>query len=345
MTVSTVLYTTERGGGQPLEEYPAEIIRYGYRLNRPGAIDFRLPLDDPKTTKANLEIGVHEAAVRRNRVEVWTGPLLTLDESDDTGNRTVKFGGEGLLAYTRKMHVTSTLEYVVATDDQFTIARGLVAHHQAKGGGDFGIDTSAGTTSGRKRDRIYYGFELKNIYEALVELAEVEDGFDLEVDPATRALNLYYPKRGIRRTDVVFDERNIRKFKRRADATSQASQILGVGAGEGDDMLLASRQNSGAVATSGLTQRRYVNKDIKELLTLQDHVDRELATWKSTPNLIAITVGTVDPPLFSYNVGDEVKIVWPSPYSTVNEFQRLVGFDVEWEAGEETAVLYLEPIS
>ncbi len=338
----TILYTQPRGGGDPIEEFPAEIIRYGYRLNRPGSISFSLALDHEKTVIANLEVGIHEAVVERDDSLVWVGPILT-DDEDDAG-RMMGFGGEGLMAHLRKMHVTSTLSFSASTDDQFDIARALIDHHQNKAGGNFGIDTTAVTISGRKRDRTYNGYEHKNVYAAIVEMSELDDGYDFEINPATRALDLHYPRRGQRRTDIVFDDRNIRSFRRRRDATSQASQIIGVGAGEEENMLIRTLQSSTAVAKHGLTQRIVAHKDVTVAQTLEDHVTDALTAFAGIPNLIAITVGTKDPQLFTYGLGDEVKINWPSPYDPVNEYQRLIGFDVIWQSGEESAVLYLEPL-
>lgn len=338
-TAETILYTTLIGDDEPLEEFPAEIISYGYRLNRSGAISFSLALDHEKTRRANLEEGVHEVVVRRNRAVVWRGPILTTDEDDEA--RLLLVGGEGLGAHAKKWHVTSTISH--SNVDQFTIARSLINHHQGKAGGDFGIDTSAVTTSGVLRTRTYPGYEQKNIYDALVELSEVEDGFDFNIDPGTRAFDLYYPKRG-QRTELVFDERNIEKFRRRRDATSQASQILGVGAGEKDDTLRRSSQSSTAVARYKLTQRVATHKDVKVAATLDDHVAAALNAFATVPNVLSIQVRTDEPPLFSYNVGAEVTVRWPSPYDEINEIQRLIGFDVVWQQGKESAILHLQPL-
>ncbi len=338
----TILYTQVRGGGERIEEFPADGVKYGFRLNRPGAISFSLPLDYEKTVQANIEEGVHEVGVEREGTVVWVGPVLTVDENDTP--RTVGFGGEGLMAHLRRMHVTSTLSFSASTDDQFDIARALIDHHQNKAGGNFGIDTTAVTISGRKRDRTYNGYEHKNVYQAVVEMSELDDGYDFEFNPATRALDLHYPRQGQRRTDIVFDDRNIRSFRRRRDATGQASQIIGIGAGEEENMLIRTFQSSTAVAKHGLTQRVITHKDVTVAQTLEDHVSDALTAYANVPNLIALDVGTRDPQLFTYNLGDEVKVNWPSPYDPVNEYQRLIGFDVIWQSGEESAVLYLEPL-
>ncbi len=340
--MGTKLLIRPRTGGETIEEMPANIVSYGYRANRPGAISFTCPLDHPKTLSTILDVGVNEATVERDGTIVWAGPIQTSDEND-TG-RLINFAGEGLLTYLRKMHITTTLTYSSSTDDQYTIARGLIAHHQNKAGGDFNIDTTAATLSGQKRTRTYNYWEHKNVYDAVIELSEMDNGFDLAIDPATRTLDLYYPRQGQRRTDIVFDERNIRRFSRQRDATRQASHILAIGSGEEDAMLRASVQSSTAVAAYGLTQKVISLKDVTVESTLIDHANDALNVSATVPNLIAIDVSTDDPGLFSYGVGDEVQVRWASPYETVNEYQRIIGLDVVWRSGEETATIYLVPI-
>jgi len=160
---------------------PANIVSYGFRANRPGAISFTCPLDHPKTRASTLDVGVNEAAVERDGTIVWAGPIQTSAE-DDT-SRVVSFGGEGLATYLRKMHVTATLSFSDTDDDQYDIARALIDHHQNKAGGDFGIDTTASTTSGRNRTRTYNYWEHKNVYDAVVEMSEMDDGYDFAVNP------------------------------------------------------------------------------------------------------------------------------------------------------------------
>ncbi len=336
--VDTILFTQARGGGERIGEYPADKIKYGFRFNRPGAISFELPLGHPKTVRADIEEGVHEVGIEREGTVVWVGPILTVKE--DYRGKTLAFGGEGLMAYLRRMHITDTLTFTVGVDDQFDIARALIEHHQDKTDGNFGIDTTATTTSGRKRDRTYQVAAQKNVYDAVVELSEVDDGFDFNFNPDTRGFDLSYPKRGQRRTDIVFDDRNIRQFDRQRDATGQGSEVLGKFGGD----LITSAQDAAAVTKYGLTQRVVVQQDVSVTQTATDQVADALNAYKDVPNLISLTVDTDEPQVFTYVPGDEVKVEWPSKYDPVNEFQRLIGFDVVWTAAKEEAVLYLEPL-
>lgn len=331
----TTLYTTLRGDDEPVEELPAEIITYGYRLNRPGSISFALSLDHPKCARSVIWPGLHEVVVERNKQVVWRGPVLTADETDEAGNRMVDFGGEGLLHYPSRWFRTADRTFT--STDQFTIARTLIDEHPDK----FGIDTSGADTSGITRDRTYV--RGKNIGEALLELAEVRDGFDFQINPDTRLLEMFHPQQGARLPDLVIED-GIRSYSRTVDSTSQASQIIGLGEGEGEDQVFLVRQDSTAVSEFGLTQEVFDNQEISRQSTLDDHVRRELAYLKSPTQDLQITVGTDTFNPFSVQLGVEGRVKYASSYDEVNEVRRLVGFDIRWESGDERAVLSLAPV-
>lgn len=343
MAVETKIETQLRGGGEKIAELPAEIITYGERLNRSGSISFQLAMSHPTCRRDVVGPGIHEVVITRNRQVVWCGPVWTADEppKPEDGPHLMEFEGEGLWSYTQKWHIGSTVNF--DADDQFAIARSLLAHQGRAAA--FGIDTSGSSESGVARDRTYLSHEAKNIGAAVEELAEVENGFDFDIDPATRLFRPYYPRRGSRKPDLIWDERTIRSFHRTIDAKPQASQVLGFGAGEGDAMVRQTVQDSSAVSAFGPTQKPYTNKDVSVSATLLAHIQRELALFKNPAEMLAITVDTDEPEVFSYQVGDEGQVRWPSTYDPVNRFQRLVGRDIIWSAGEEQAVLYLGEVA
>lgn len=330
--MATKLYTQLVGGGEPIEELPADIIKYTYRLNGIGTLDFQLSLDHEKAIKDNVAINEHEVVIERNGVVVWVGPLLQLNEDDSS--RMLNFSGQSLEHFLTRWHITSTLDYSSVTGP--AVAWNLLNHHQAKAGGDFGI-TNGTTVAGPTRDRTYLGFEDKQVWEAVSELAAVDGGFDFYIDPATRAFTTYYPNKG-KTTEYVYDDRNIRRFGRSIDGTLTTSQVLASGAGDGTSMLKISRQDSAAVAAYGLLQTPYVNKDVKRSTTLQGHADLVLSTYKQPTEVISIVAGVTDPDLFQAHLGDRVRVKWESPYHNVNKLVRIVGIDVTWSQGEEQVV-------
>ena len=97
--------------------------------------------------------------------------------------------------------------------DQLEIVKTLVDDTQARNYGDVGIDTSAVGTSGVLRDARYLVSERHNLAQRIEEMGRRDDGFDVEIEPGTRALQIWHPAKGTDRSTgedaVVFDARNV----------------------------------------------------------------------------------------------------------------------------------------
>ncbi len=185
-----------------------EQLAYVDELNRPGSASVGCPIrsmsDAVKERLAALDGFPSEVRIFRDSTLAWVGEVQTLALQDQV----VTLNCAGLLGYTFRMGVTADLPF--SADDQFAIAAGLVDHWQALSYGDYGIVTSGVGASGVTRDRTYLRNELHNIGLRLQELGAVDDGFDMHVDPASRALVLSYPTRGVDLSaSVFFDDRNI----------------------------------------------------------------------------------------------------------------------------------------
>jgi hypothetical protein len=183
-------------------------LSYVDELNRPGSATLGCPIGSltsvAKGRLAALDAFPSEVWVYADSAVVWAGEVQTVAVQDQT----VQLSCAGLLGYTFRMGVTSDLTY--AAVDQFTIAKGLVDHHQGLSYGNYGIVTTGILTSGVVRDRTYLRDELHNIGTRLQELGAVDNGFDMRVDPSSRALILSYPARGTNLTaSVFFDQLNI----------------------------------------------------------------------------------------------------------------------------------------
>jgi len=191
--------------GAEVNRLVCESISYTDELNRPGSATLGCPVgsltDDVGERLRNLAGLPSEAWIYRGGALKWAGEIQTLGLS----GQTVTINAVGLLGYTFRMGVTADLVY--ANVDQFAIAKALVDHWQLQGYGHYGIETAGIGLSGVLRDRTYLRNELHNIGTRLAELAAVIDGFDLHINPVTRALVLSYPQRGIDLSGSVFLDR------------------------------------------------------------------------------------------------------------------------------------------
>lgn len=185
-----------------------EDLTYTDELNLPGSATLTCPLQtlstEVKQRLAAPGLFPSEVWVYRDSTLVWAGGVETIAIQDQS----VVINCAGLIGYLWRMGLTTDL--VFDQLDQFSIAAGLVNHHQALLYGDYGIHTDNVGSSGVKRDRDYDRYELDTVGDLLTQLGAVIDGFDFYVDPSTRELVLIHPTRGEDKTDSVFlDERNI----------------------------------------------------------------------------------------------------------------------------------------
>jgi len=344
-----------RDGEQVAELVRATDVVFTERLNQPGACSFRLPgiflpdADGNLTVplKTVLEDGVHEIGVRRNGALVWLGPLTAVEESiDEDGRADIAVSAEGLASYLWRWKIDVAGRVGPFTDtDQAIIAKALVDHHQAEGGGDYaGIDTSSVATTGVTRTRTEYdGFRDIDVGDAVAALAAVEGGFDWAVG-VDRVFRIYYPRRGTRRTEVTFSVENVLSLRRTRDASQQASRVLGFGDGSDESSVRLSRQDSAAVAKYGLTDASWKGSNIAGEDTLAAHVVEHLDRVKASPNVLSLTVRYgLNLPYGSFGLGDEVRVIYSSVWEDIDEYRRVVGIDTR-PFPDETSVIHLTPI-
>ena len=354
----TTVFTQTKAGIQQAELPSAFDVVYTERLNQPGTCSFRLPYT--KLPDANgaltvpvadmLEEGVHEVGIRRGGTVVWCGPVREIEETSDAAGQSgaLSVVCAGLADYcwqwliTGKLPSTNAAGHFIAVD-QATIAKALIDHHQAKGGGEvFGIDTTSITTHGVVRTRTEYeAYRGIIVGDALRNLGAVDDGFDWHVNPSNRKLVLSYPRRGQSRDDVTFNAANIVALGRRRVGLRQASAVLGIGDGTDASTPVNYQADSSAVSKYGLTEARFPAPSVSTKATLTEQVTTELAGRTTTPNVISVTVRFGDNlPYGSFNVGDSVQVNFPSPWRDIAERRRVIGIDTR-PFPDEVAVVHL----
>lgn len=219
-------------------------------------LEYTNTLSQPQELTATCQLSsVTESVLQRMRnladlaTELWlyragtvvfAGPI----QGWQTSGETLSLKAKGLLAYLRLMIVQADLSFKAA--DQFSIVKGLVDQWQALEYGHFGIDTSSVGLSGQVRDAIYLREELHNVGQRIEDLGKARGGFDVEVDPASRTLQLWSPYKGVDRSEgedaIVIDERNITSGDVLCSVAlgDLASEAFGTGTTSGADTTLFS---------------------------------------------------------------------------------------------------------
>lgn len=238
---------------------------------------------------------------------VFAGPLVGWSVADDDE---VVLNARGLLYYLRYWAVTSDLSW--ENTDQFTIVKDLVDHWQDQTYGHYGIDTSGIGASGVTRTVEYKRDELHSIASRVTELAE--GAFDVEVNPATRALQLWAPQKGVDRSSgpdaIVFDDRNVTDSNMISSVAPGdiASEALGTGTTSGEaDKVYATASNEELRATWGRTAYTQTFDETAEASALAAKLDAALDERSSALLVPGPDVRNVaDADLADYAEGDIV---------------------------------------
>ncbi|WP_298799980.1 hypothetical protein [Pseudonocardia sp. 73-21] len=289
------------------------------------SLDWTTELSKPQTLTLTCALStVSEAVLQRLRgpaalaTELWllrdgqivfAGPLTAGRRQGEQ----LTLNADGLLAYLARMVVYSDL--VFSQVDQFAIVKALVEHWRARPYGDFGIDTSTVGTSGVLRDATYLKTELHKVLQRVQEMGQRLSGFDIDVDPASRRLQLWFPQRGVDRSAgedaIVFDSRNITTASTMFSVAAEdvATVAFGTGTSTSDaGALYGSATNAELLAQYGASGVTATWDSVSEQPTLDGHVAGLLAARGDALFVPGPDVRvTPDADISAYDAGDLVR--------------------------------------
>lgn len=187
--------------------------------------------------------------------------------------------------------------------DQATIVQQLVDQWQAFPYGSDGIVTTGLTATGVTRILNLSGREGKLILPVIAEMGGRNNGFDLTVDPATRALKMWSPRKGSDLTNsVIIDKRSMGEIDLAWTVApgSVGSEVFASSSSTTDPSRVSIATNPALRSTFG---RSYVTRsfqDISDQATLDDYANRALVDvgtqhYTLSPKLL---------PVDGFNYGD-----------------------------------------
>jgi hypothetical protein len=327
--------------GDVLDEIPFVNVSWGRVLNAPGSFSGSIHRTHPKAKRATLDPGRRALYVIRDGGGVpqcvWGGILWTAKRTSDM----LEFGALGFWSYFRRRIIRR--DRVYTNTEQLTIVRDLISDAQGLPQGDIGVVVS-NLNSGRTRAREYRTWELKELAEAVEQLAAVIDGFDFSIDvdwdgdsTFTPTLNFFYPAKG-RRLEQPWDERvHFTTAEWTIDSTQQATWVAAAGSGDGDAM----RRTSYGNPSTGypLLETSVANKDVSVMSTLEAMAREEFGR-RSMP-IVLPTIDLKPTPetvIGAWTEGDQVQILGDD--FIPDQWCRIMAFDVSVsdDGYEETQV-------
>ena len=344
-------------------ELPLTGVAFTQQLNQAGTFQGHLLLSGINTDKFNVDLSTIPAHcglyVDRDGILVWGGVIW--GRQYNSTEQTLTFQAREWISYFERRRITQTTEF--SGVDQLVVAKTLIEDAQAKPYGDIGVtyNSEGQTTSGVLIDRVYYYYELKNVFQAIQDLSRQSDGFDFHIDiaydPITllpiKSFNTYYPRSGLVYTvgDPAvpvfnFPAGNIVEYEYPEDGSTAANTIYAVGAGSNEGKIISSAQHP-TIFTEGwaLLEDQVTYSDVTDQTVLDNLAMGAVNAFVLPPITMKVIVPAyVDPVFGTYEVGDDARImITDSRFPNgLDAIYRIVGASVEpGEDGPERVTLSL----
>jgi len=319
------------GGSAVLLDAPVKGARFPTALGGPGA--FEAELDWKLASRSDWAKGERVVKLTRNGTVVRANYLWGV--GGNAQGRTVRAWGEGYFSRLRHRVVTSDLSYEDIAQEQ--IAWNLINHTQGQADGDLGFTqgTAIGTAVTRSRD--YCARERPNIADEITNLSGTFlDGFDFEIDPATKAFNTWSPSRGTA-TGITLTGSDELTLEWTEDASEAASYVTAIGAGNCSQPTIDVHDDT-AIATFGRLHE-VVDADstkVKEVTAIADETLRQRKL-----GLFRATIAWDDdygPAWGTYGLGDTLALNPADYFATFTKTLRIVEIALQLESPTQAYV-------
>jgi hypothetical protein len=193
-----------------LAEIPLTNVSFTQSLNTPGSFSGTILGSDVNETGYDIPgstiPGRTAIYVDRDGVLIWGGIIWIRTWDSDTQH--YSFQAREFGSYFERRRITADFmdfnqALVYDNEDQLFIAQDLMDLAQQLAGGDIGI-VIPNNTSGINVTRVYYDYEFKDVWGAIKDLSNQQDGFDFNIDVAYDAnleprkyAQTAYPQRGV----------------------------------------------------------------------------------------------------------------------------------------------------
>ena len=344
-----------------IAEIPLTGVSFNQQLNTAGTFQGHILLSGINTYDYNVDASTLPARnciyVDRNGILVWGGVIWQRSYNSDS--QTLSITAREFESYFEKRLITTTENFNNA--DQLLIARTLIDNAQAVANGDIGVITGS-ETSGVLIDRVYYDYEFKQVWQAIKDLADQDDGFDFNIkveydnitNEPTKTLVLGSPRTGHIDTGVgdintnvfVFPAGNITAYEYPEDGSITTNSLYVTGAGSNEGKLLTNATASTSF-TNGfpLLETTVSYSDITDTTVISELATGRVLALSEPPPIIKVVVPAfVEPEYGTYSIGDDIRLmITDERFPTgLDEIYRIVGLNVEpGEDGPERVTITL----
>jgi hypothetical protein len=310
-----------------LAELPLTNVQFTQVLNTPGSFNGTILGSDARELGYDITASTEPARtviyVDRDGVLIWGGIIWL--RTWDTDSQHFTFNAREFGSYFERRRITGALmdnnqALVYSDEDQLFVAQDLMNLAQSVTGGDIGIVVPT-NTSNVLVTRIYYDYEYKDVWGAIKDLSNQQDGFDFNIDVAydsnlepRKYAHTDYPYRGTAfnaasPSALVFEfPGNIVAYEWPDDGSITSNTMYGIGPQSNEAKIRAT-------AVSPTNQIAAGYPLLEDTVSYTDQYDPDLlyqqtlgeVTAKQLPVVTPKIVipAYIDPVLGSYKTGDE----------------------------------------
>lgn len=265
---------------------------------------------------------IHMLSATRREVSVFFGNTKVFDGAISSiaitplqlGNKTIELRALGWFAFFKKRLVGKGTPTVFTNQDAGQIAWSIINASQNDDPPYSSLGITQGTIQLSKNRNREYLFDV--VYDSIVNLTRdnIIDGFDFEID-TDRKFNVFYPKKGITRDNIVFHEANTTGWRyEKSLFLDMTNTVWVLGEGMNSDILFSQRTASVSDrALFGTLEEKLKADNVTQVSTLDDKGDRLLAKKKQPiVSFQEVEHYEKDISFLEYDVGDTVLVHMPS---------------------------------
>lgn len=311
-----------------LAELPLTNVSFTQALNTPGSFQGTILGSDVRESGYDITGSTTPARtaifVDRDGVLIWGGIIWLRTWDSDTQH--FSFQAREFGSYFERRRITEDFmggdqALVYDNEDQLFVAQDLMNIAQSQAGGDIGIEVPT-NTSGILVNRVYYAYEFKDVWGAIKDLSNQQDGFDFNIDVAydsnlapAKYAKTEYPQRGVTfdatsPSALVFEfPGNIVAYEWPDDGSVVANEMYGIGP----------QSNEAKITATALSPTNQIGLGyplLEDTVSYTDQYDPDLLYQQTLGEVTAKQVPVVTPKIIvpayaspvlgSYKTGDEV---------------------------------------
>jgi hypothetical protein len=310
-----------------LAELPLTNVSFTQTLNTPGSFSGTILGSDINETGYDIAGSTIPARtaiyVDRDGVLIWGGIIWL--RTWDSDSQHFNFQAREFGSYFEQRRITDNFmagdqALVYDNEDQLFIAQDLLTLAQALAGGDIGV-VVPNNVSGVDVTRVYYAYEFKDVWGAIKDLSNQQDGFDFNIDVAydtnlepRKYAQTAYPYRGItfnaNNADALVFEfpGNIVAYEWPDDGSVVSNKMYGIGPQSNEAKIVA-------VATAPTDQIAAGYPLLEDTVSYTDQYDPNILYQQTLGEVTAKQLPVVTPKIVipayaspvlgSYKTGDE----------------------------------------